>query len=204
MKYLLSLLIGYVFGLINPAALVSKIKNTDLKSVGTKNLGATNTFLSIGKTFGLLVMVIDVSKAYFAYKLCRFLFKELAISGILAGIGAILGHIFPFYLKFRGGKGLAAYAGLVLAHDPWTFLILLIFCTALMIAVNYSIAMPVSAAVSFPILCALKTQTLAVTLFAAFAGVIILVSHFEIALRIKNKEEAKVRDIIKEKVFNIS
>ena len=204
MKILFCLLTGYVFGLISPAAIISKIKNTDLRNVGTQNLGATNTFLSVGKKFGVLVMVIDVLKSFFAYKLCRFLYPGLAISGILAGIGAILGHIFPFYMKFKGGKGLAAYAGLVLAYDPLIFLILLLICTTLIVVVNYSIAMPMSAALLFPILCAYKTQSVLISLLAALAGVIIVISHFEIVLRIKRGEESKVRDVIREKVFNIT
>lgn len=204
LKILFCLLIGYVLGIISPAALISKIKNTDLRNVGTKNLGATNTFLSVGKLCGVFVMIVDVSKAFLAYKICRFLFPQIAFSGIVAGIGAIIGHVFPFYMKFKGGKGLAAYAGLVLAHDPVIFLLLLVICTTLMVVVNYSVAMPISAAVLFPILCALRTHSFWIAFFALIAGLVIVTSHFEIVLRIKNNEEMKVRDVIKEKVFNIT
>jgi glycerol-3-phosphate acyltransferase PlsY len=201
MKILLCLIIGYAWGLISPAALVSKIKNTDLRATGTKNLGATNTFLSIGKLCGVLVMCVDILKSFLACKICRFLFPELLCSEIWAGIGAIIGHIFPFYMKFKGGKGLAAYAGLVLAFDFESFLILAIICTFLMIIVNYSVAMPISAAALFPVLAALKTHSWGAFLIALWAGIIIVISHFEIVLRIKNNEEEKVRNVIKEKLF---
>ena len=198
------MLLGYAFGLISPAAFVSKIKNTNLKNVGTKNLGASNTFLSIGRTWGVLVMIIDIFKAFCAYKLARIAFPQLAFSGILAGIGAILGHVFPFYMKFKGGKGLAAYAGLILAFDPSMFWCLLVICITLMLLVNYSVVVPMTSAVLFPIFCIMRSYSASIVLCAALAGGIIAVSHFEIVLRIKNKEEQKVRDVIKEKVFNIT
>jgi len=203
MKILFCLIIGYAFGLVSPAALISKIKNTDLRTTGTKNLGATNTFLSIGKLHGVLVMAIDILKSFLACKICRLLFPELMFSGILAGIGAILGHVFPFYMKFKGGKGLAAYAGLVLAFDPKIFLILAIICTILMVIVNYSVTMPLTAAVLFPVFAVWQTRSVGVFFTALLAGAVIAISHFEIVLRIKNKQEEKVRDVIKEKIFNI-
>ena len=79
----------------------------------------------------------------------------------------------------------------------------MLICTTLMVAVNYSVAMPMSASVLFPVLALLKTQSFAVFGAAALAGIVIAVSHFEIVLRIKRGEEEKVRDIIKKKIFNI-
>lgn len=204
MKILFCLIIGYAWGMISPAALVSKIKNTDLRTTGTKNLGASNTFLSIGKQYGFFVMCVDILKSFFACKISRILFPDLLFSGIAAGVGAVIGHIFPFYMKFRGGKGLAAYAGLVLAFDHRIFLMMALICTTLMVLVNYSIAMPLSAAVLFPVFTLLKTRSMLVFAWSLLAGVIIVISHFEIVLRIKNNKEDKIRDIIKEKIFNVN
>lgn len=104
MAVVCSIIIGYLLGCISPAALVSKIKNKDLRKSGTGNLGATNTLLVFGKSWGVCVMLFDVAKAFTACKLARWLFPSLPIAGMLAGSAAVAGHIYPFYMKFRGGK----------------------------------------------------------------------------------------------------
>ena len=126
MRHIISLLIGYLFGTLNPAALLSKIKKKDLRRVGTNNLGATNVMLNFGKKYGALVLVLDMAKTVIACMIARLAFPSSHTATIVTGIGAILGHIFPFYMKFKGGKGLAAFAGLVFAFDPLVFLIMLI------------------------------------------------------------------------------
>lgn len=197
MKHIISLLIGYFFGTLNPAALLSKIKKKDLRSVGTKNLGATNTMLNFGKRYGALVLLLDMAKTVVACVLTKLAFPTLTTATMVAGIGAILGHIFPFYMKFKGGKGLAAFAGLVLAFDPIVFLILLVVCTAIMIIVNYSIGMPISAAILFPFFVGFKTYSVPMIILAAASGLIIIISHFEIISRIRSNNENKIRDTMK-------
>ena len=122
-----SLLIGYLFGGLNPAAMVAAVKKVNLRERGTKNLGATNVTLTVGMRYGVAVMLFDVMKAYISVKLARLLFPKAAAAGLLAGCGAVVGHIYPVYLKFKGGKGLAAFGGMILAMDPVLFLILHLF-----------------------------------------------------------------------------
>ena len=131
MKILLCILIGYLIGSLNPAALLSKLKKKDLRKQGTGNLGATNTMIVLGKGYGALVMLFDVAKAFASVKLAQLLFADLAVAGILAGSAAVIGHIYPFYLKFQGGKGLAAFGGMILAVDPLLFIILLVIALTL-------------------------------------------------------------------------
>lgn len=126
MAYIFSVIIGYLLGCLSPAALISKIKRKNLRKNGTGNLGATNVMLNFGKRFGALVMLFDIFKAFAAYKLAELLFPSAAFVGIAAGFAAVVGHVFPFYMKFKGGKGLAAFAGMVLAYNPWLFLFLLL------------------------------------------------------------------------------
>ena len=121
MKVIVILTIGYLIGCISPAALLAKRKNVDLKKEGTKNLGATNTALILGKASGIFVMLIDILKSILSAKLTQMLFPQISYAGMLACIGCILGHCFPVFLHFRGGKGLAAFGGMVLAYDPLFF-----------------------------------------------------------------------------------
>lgn len=174
----LCIVIGYLLGSLNPAALLSRLKKKDLRKHGTGNLGATNTMLVFGKRYGALVMVFDIAKTWLAVKLAEFLFPNLIAAGLIAGCGAVIGHIFPFYLKFKGGKGFAAYAGMILAFDPISFLILLVICTTLMILANYSAAMPMSAAVLFPILTLIRTGSPVLVLIAVGIGIVIVIKHW--------------------------
>lgn len=89
--------IGYGFGAVNPAYLISKWKHQDIRNSGTGNLGTTNAFINFGKGWGFVVMLVDMLKAFLAVGLCRCLFPELALAGTVAGSMAVIGHIYPFY-----------------------------------------------------------------------------------------------------------
>ncbi len=124
----------------------------DLKQEGTKNLGATNTALVLGRGSGLFVMLVDILKSILSAKLSQMLFPQISFAGMVACIGCILGHCFPVFLHFRGGKGLAAFGGMVLAYNPWFFVMILIPGVVLMVILNTGVAVPMLACVMFPIL----------------------------------------------------
>lgn len=201
MEIIICLLLGYLVGSLNPAALLAKLKNVNLRESGTKNLGASNTLLVMGKGYGALVMVLDILKAVFSAKIAKILLPQLAIAGLVAGLGAVIGHIFPFYMHFQGGKGLAAFGGMVLAFDPLMFLALLLLGLVLMLMVNYSFVVPMSAAALFPVLVAVKTKSLCATLTAAAASLLVIVKHWSNIGKAKRGEETKVRDVIRTKIF---
>lgn len=203
MEIILCLLLGYLLGCLNPAALMGKLKNIDLRQVGTRNLGASNVLLCIGKASGFIVMALDIAKGYFSVKLAKALFPLLSVAGLVAGIGAILGHVFPFYLQFRGGKGLAAYAGLVLAYDPWIFLILLIICVAAVLIVNYAYAMPMTGGFLFPVLAWLRSRSLVVLALSAVSGALIVVKHWSNIARAHSGGEKPIRQFLREDFFKI-
>lgn len=189
MQAFLSLLMGYFFGCIHPAALVSKIKHVNLKEVGTKNLGTTNTALMLGKKAGYFVLILDMLKSFVSYKLAKLAFPHLAVAGLVAGLGAILGHCFPFYLHFQGGKGLASFGGLVLAHDPLQFLILLILGLVLAFALDYGVYLALSAALLFPVFSFLRSGSIDILLAAAAAGGLIVVMHWSNFRRARSGED---------------
>lgn len=195
---MICLLLGYALGCLNPAALLGKLKNIDLKTVGTHNLGATNALLVLGKLSGTIVMVVDIAKSYIACKLAKALFPLLMVAGLAAGLGAILGHVFPFYIHFDGGKGLAAFAGMVLAYDLWIFLILLVICVTAVLIVNYSYAMPMTGGVLFPVLAWLKSRSLTVLLLSVASGILIIVKHWSNIGKALRGEDNKVREYIRD------
>lgn len=109
------LAIGYFIGCIETAYFVSKAWKTDLRTQGSGNLGTTNALRVLGAKAGAATFAGDILKSVLAFAVCRLLFPaDAMLAGVYGSIGAILGHDFPFYLRFRGGKGIAATIGMVL------------------------------------------------------------------------------------------
>ena len=118
------LLIGYVFGLFQTAFFLGKAKGIDIRQHGSGNSGTTNTLRVLGTKAGLIVFLGDCLTAIIAVCLVRFLFSETYpdleyLLCLYTGAGVILGHNYPFYMNFKGGKGIAATAGMVIAFHPY-------------------------------------------------------------------------------------
>ena len=117
-------MIGYVFGLFQTAYLYGKLHGIDIRNYGSGNAGTTNTLRTLGTKAGLIVLLGDIMKCILAIVLTNLLFRnshadEIYLLKIYAAAGAILGHNFPFYLHFKGGKGSAATAGMILSFHPY-------------------------------------------------------------------------------------
>lgn len=196
--------LGYLIGSISPSYILSRVKKVDIRKSGTKNLGASNTFMHFGRGWGVFVMLFDIFKAFLAVKLCQWLFSEYALSGLIAGGFSVIGHNYPFYLRFKGGKGLASFGGWVLGVSPWLFLILLVLCLALAFLFNYGFTMAISAAVLFPILVGLKYRSLLAGAVAAVLCVSMFVKHTQNFKRVMSGEETKFRTFIGKYVIKLS
>ena len=192
-----SALLGYLLGALSPAALLDKLKHANLRKKGTRNLGATNTALVLGKKWGIAVMVFDILKAFLAVHLAGWIFPLFSVVRPIAGTAAVLGHVLPFYLRFKGGKGLAAFGGMVLALDPLMFLLLLGIAIVLMLIFNYGVCTPISAGILFPILYGFKYYDLWGTVVVAVAGIVIVVKNAAGIGRVRRGEEMGARTGLK-------
>ena len=134
MERLICVVIGYAFGLIQSGYLFGKVKKIDIRQHGSGNAGSTNVLRVMGKKAAAVVFLGDFFKAVIAMCLVRVLFSSASDStdllALYAGLGVTLGHNFPFYLHFKGGKGIASMAGIMTAMD---FRITLTFFTELII-----------------------------------------------------------------------
>lgn len=201
MEILLSVILGYLLGSLNPAALIGKFKQTNLKKSGTGNLGATNVLLHFGKGYAVLVMAFDIFKALAAFHLAALFFPGVELAPYLAGAAAVVGHIFPFYLKFKGGKGLAAFGGFVLAVDPHVFFFLLVTGVVAMFIVNYSVALPYYGGIAFPvILWFLKKSIPVIGICTAVSG-LILYKHAGNVKKAMDGTDNKIREYVATKLF---
>lgn len=121
---LLSIALGYCFGLFQTAFIIGKIKGIDLRHEGSGNLGSTNVLRVLGKKDGIICLAGDIAKTMLACLAAQAIFSggplyqgSSLLYMIYAGFGAVLGHDYPFYLHFKGGKGIAAMAGLIIILD---------------------------------------------------------------------------------------
>lgn len=201
MNYLLCACIGYGLGCLSPSYLFSKLNDKDLRKHGSGNLGATNAFLHLGKKAGVLIMIFDIFKAVLAVKLCQILFPRYVLSGIIGGFMAVVGHVFPFYLEFKGGKGLACFGGFVLATDWRWFLILLLLGIVLAFIFNYGCMIPFSAATIFPFAYLHKTHSMQEFYVLALCSLVVWYKHIDNIKKIRAGEELKVRTFFKTKLF---
>ncbi|MCM1540292.1 MAG: glycerol-3-phosphate 1-O-acyltransferase PlsY [Blautia sp.] len=124
MERIICVLIGYVFGLFQTAYFYGKLHGIDIRQHGSGNAGTTNTLRVLGTKAGLIVLAGDCLKCMAAIWVVRLIFGGshpdiIYLLSLYAAAGAILGHNYPFYMGFKGGKGIAATAGLILAFHPY-------------------------------------------------------------------------------------
>lgn len=204
--YIIFILLAYLIGSISSSILLGKmIYGIDVRNYGSLNPGANNTQRILGWKMGLLVLAFDLLKGVAAASLVHFFpfipdTNRFVITQIVFGLAAIIGHIFPVYHNFRGGKGVATLCGVLLAIHPYAVLI----CTAIFLVVFFFtryISVSVIAAVTcFPFLVnslfALwldPEETLAVKIFSIVVGVTIWLTHLSNLKRLWNGKEEKFK-----------
>lgn len=191
--FAVAILIGYLFGCFNIAFIISKIKKIDLRNTGSKNLGASNTFISIGKGLGVLVGVCDIFKCTIAIILARLIFPEIDFLPYIAGVACIMGHMFPFYLKFKGGKGFASFVGMTLGIN-WKFFIVIGICIILITLITkYIVLATMATVISYPIFLFFNTHNLWIVAMVSAISCIIIIKHYKNLIRIAKGEEFKFK-----------
>ena len=150
-KILLCFLFGYLIGGINPSYIIGRIKGFDIRKAGSGNAGASNALITMGKKVGAISAIFDVTKAAAAYLLAPLIFGDLALAAEISGTACILGHMFPVYMKFKGGKGLACLGGMLIAIDWRLFLAMLTVEIAICLWTDYICVVPITASVLIPV-----------------------------------------------------
>lgn len=201
---MLSLLVGYCFGCIQSAFLVGKlIYKIDIRDYGSGNAGTTNVTRTLGAKAGLFVFVFDVIKGAIAFFICYNIFTILEIiqgdlivnySLVFAtygGIGAILGHDFPFYLKFRGGKGVATTLGILLCVDYKIALITFVFGIISLLITKYISFASLLMLLIFPIFLKIANAEEEIIILLIFNTILCYYQHRGNIVRLIKGEERK-------------
>jgi len=199
----LFLLLAYFIGAIPSSVWIGKkFYNLDVREHGSGNAGATNTFRVIGKKAGVIVLLLDILKAWFATAVLSSMANNQSIDYMLAlGLVAVLGHVFPIYIGFRGGKGIASLLGVIIAIHPLASLYsIIVFITTLLISRFVSLS-SILAACAFPVLIIVYFQNThkSLIIFSLMVAVLVIFTHKKNIERLFNKEESKV--VLSKKIF---
>ena len=193
MKYILVIALGYLLGCSNMAKYIAAMKKVDLSAGGSGNPGASNAVILMGWGAGVLVAIHDIGKAALAVVLARLLFPDAPLIGAAAGVAAVLGHIYPFWMKFKGGKGFASYLGMTIALH-WKFAIaVLLLVVAVTLITDYIVAATTTTIVLVPIGLGILTQSLILPLILLIASLVIAWKHKDNYVRMYNGTEIRFR-----------
>lgn len=141
MERIICVLIGYMFGLFQTGYIYGKIHHMDIRKQGSGNAGTTNALRTMGWKAGAVTFLGDCFKCVFAIVAVHIIFGNshgeiLPLLSMYAGMGAILGHNFPFYMNFKGGKGIAATAGLLLSTTNWYMVLICLAAFLIMVGIT--------------------------------------------------------------------
>ncbi len=210
--YILVALIGYFLGSIPTGYLVARTRGIDIRTVGSKNMGATNVFRTLGKGPGIFVLLIDALKGFAAVALIINFYSSLndvipqffptvGVTdvqarfgyGLVAGIGAVLGHNYTCWLQFKGGKGIATTGGVFLALAPAAVGIAAALWLVAFIATRYVSVASLVAAVALPTAVCFTHENLALRIIAIILGVLAIYKHRTNIQRLRNGTENRIR-----------
>jgi len=199
---IICILLGYLFGCFSTGFFIGKIKKIDIRQYGSKSSGTTNALRTLGPKAGALTLLGDMLKALIVILLVRFVFFSnldyVRLLSLYTGLGVVLGHNYPVWLKFKGGKGIASTAGAMVAFDP---LIIPFALPVFLISVAITRYVSVGSlliAMMFPIWTAIRNPGEVHMLLVAFVYTILaFIKHSANIKRLLNGTENKLGQRVK-------
>ena len=190
LEIIIVLFYSYFLGSIPFGLIITKIfLNQDIRNIGSGNIGTTNVLRTGKKSLAIATLILDISKAYVSVIITLIYFNDLIYFSALI---CFIGHIFPIWLKFRGGKGVAAYLGIIFALSFKFGIIFSITWVLISFIFKYSsLASMIGALIVFAYSIILNNTTLSIFLFITF--IIILYTHRENIVRLKDSKETKIK-----------
>ncbi|MCX6408930.1 MAG: glycerol-3-phosphate 1-O-acyltransferase PlsY [Actinobacteria bacterium] len=191
MNQALALVLAYLLGSIPFALIAGKLHGVDLREAGSGNLGATNVFRTLGRTAGVAVMVLDIAKGAAAVLVAVALTNNpwpLAAAAL-----AILGHVFPVWTHFKGGKGVAVGAGAMIGLVPSASGALLVLWILLVVFTRYVSVASIVAALAAAPLAYVFGAPWSYVVFIALAGVFVIYKHRENIVRLVHGDESRIQ-----------
>tara|TARA_A100001011_G_scaffold126709_1_gene133577 strand:- start:196 stop:774 length:579 start_codon:yes stop_codon:yes gene_type:complete len=190
MEYIIIGIASYLMGSIPFGLILAKIfLKKDIREIGSGNIGATNVLRAGNKMVGFSTLLLDITKAIIPVIYVKINFSELIY---IASLCAFLGHVFPIWLRFKGGKGVATYVGILFSINITLGLIFAISWVIMFLVFKYSSLSSIIGSLSIPIYLLITNQTNNV-IFFGIMFILIFFTHRENIKRLKNKEESKTK-----------
>ncbi len=195
------ILLAYLLGSIPTAVWVSKyFFDIDIRSYGSGNAGATNTFRVLGAKAGSFVFFVDMLKGFLAVDLAYFIAKyqtdSIALTNfqVLLGIAAVVGHIFPIWANFKGGKGIATLFGMILAIQPLVAVCLIVVFMLMLFMTRYVSLSSITASIAFPVMIffIFREPEIMYRFFALATAILVVLTHHKNINRLLSGNESKV------------
>jgi acyl phosphate:glycerol-3-phosphate acyltransferase len=198
--YFLFIVISYLVGSIPVAVCIGKkYRGLDIREHGSQNAGATNTFRVFGKKLGWIVLLLDVTKGFVASTLPLFIAdnyseNQLLLFQLVTSLACIIGHVFPIFAQFRGGKGVASSLGIIIGINPISAAISLGIFIIIFLLFKYVSLGAIITAISYPFVSyfLVKEDTRIMIIFTILLGFLIIVSHRKNIKRLINGEENRM------------
>jgi len=190
MDYLIVGIVSYLMGSIPFGLILTKIfLNKDIREIGSGNIGATNALRTGNKLIGYSTLILDIAKAIIPVIFVKINYPDLIY---IASLCAFLGHVFPIWLKFKGGKGVATYVGILFSINLLLGIIFVASWGIIFLIFRYSSLSSIVGSVSIPIYI-LITDQISNAIFFGIMFILIFFTHRENIKRLKNKEESKTK-----------
>ena len=190
MDYLIIGIVSYLMGSIPFGLILTKIfLNKDIRDIGSGNIGATNALRTGNKFIGYATLILDIVKAIIPVIFVKINYPDLIY---IASLCAFLGHVFPIWLKFKGGKGVATYVGILFSINLLLGIIFVASWGIIFLIFRYSSLSSIIGSISIPIYI-LMTDQISNAIFFSIMFVLIFFTHRENIKRLKNKEESKTK-----------
>ena len=189
------IIIFYLIGSLPFALILTKLSGFgDIRNIGSGNVGATNVLRTGNKYLAFIVLSLDIIKGFIPFIILQVYFEDLSLlNKIILGHFAIIGHIFPIWLKFKGGKGVATYIGFLFSINPYIGLLFLILWMAVALSTKYSSLGSLTAILVAPIYFIFINFNLYIGIFFIYLSLIIYLKHSENIKRLLNKTESKIK-----------
>jgi len=190
MEYLIVGIASYLIGSVPFGFILTKIfLKKDIREIGSGNIGATNALRTGNKLIGYNTLILDIAKAVIPVIYVKINFPELIY---VSSLCVFLGHVFPIWLKFKGGKGVAAYVGILFSINILLGIIFVVCWGVIFLIFKYSSLSSIVGSLSIPVYLLINGQTNSV-IFFGIMFILIFYTHKENIKRLKNKEESKTK-----------
>lgn len=200
MIYLLFGIMAYLFGNISPSILVGKVtKGIDIREINSKNAGTSNVTMTIGWRWGIFVLLMDMLKGFIPVLMVRLLYPQMELLWFFTGFAVIMGHIYPVFYSFKGGKGSATYGGTLFAITPLYAFIMLIAYFVILLIFDYIVLSTLAVSIVTPIVYYFMGFKIESIIFLILFAIVSIVKHKENYLRLFKGEEVGLRKFNKHK-----